>query len=89
MRWISFEVRCLISSLLIAPGKLQNERSIDCVYSSRYLSTFNYVYLRAQHEAERLGNTIDKEYAWPISFPNCTTRLRMYIVIRKQNLIAL
>lgn len=46
-------------------------------FSFRYLSTFNYVYLRVQHEAERTRN-IDKEHVWPISFPDCTPKLRMY-----------
>jgi flagellar biosynthesis GTPase FlhF len=47
--------------------------------SSRYLSTFNYIYLRAQHEAEKRGkNMIEKEYVWPLSFPDCTPKLRMY-----------
>ncbi|CAF1390193.1 unnamed protein product [Adineta steineri] len=42
---------------------------------SWYLTIFNYVHLRAQHEADRRGN-IDKEYVWSKSFPNCTPKLR-------------
>ncbi|CAF3254966.1 unnamed protein product [Rotaria socialis] len=44
-------------------------------HSSWYLSTFNYIHVRAQEHAERHGQ-IDKEYVWPLSFPNCTDRLR-------------
>lgn len=44
-------------------------------HSSWYLSTFNYVHLRAQDQATRTGQ-IDKEYVWPLSFPHCTDRLR-------------
>lgn len=44
-------------------------------HSTWYLSTFNYVHLRAQEEAERTGQ-IDKEYVWPLSFPQCTDQLR-------------
>ena len=44
-------------------------------HSSWYLSTFNYVHLRAQEQADRTGQ-IDKEYVWPLSFPDCTDRLR-------------
>lgn len=42
--------------------------------STWYLSTFNYVRLRSQVEADRNGE-IDKEYVWPLSFPHCTEQL--------------
>ena len=43
--------------------------------STWYLSTFNYVHLRSQAEADRNGQ-IEKEYVWPLSFPHCTEQLR-------------
>lgn len=36
--------------------------------SSWYLKTFNYIYSRVKKEVE-------KEYVWPLSFPDCTDRL--------------
>ena len=45
-------------------------------HSTWYLSTFNYVHLRAQEQADRTGAQIDKEYVWPLSFPQCTDQLR-------------
>ena len=44
--------------------------------SSRYLSTVKYIHLQAQRDADLQGSSIDKEYIWPISFPDCTPRLR-------------
>ncbi|CAF3948926.1 unnamed protein product [Adineta steineri] len=44
-------------------------------HSRWYLDTFKYVNLRAQQLADRSG-TIDKEYTWDESFPECTPRLR-------------
>ena len=44
-------------------------------HSSWYLTTFNYIHLRQQEEIDRTGK-IDKEYVWPLSFPQCTDRLR-------------
>jgi hypothetical protein len=43
-------------------------------HSSWYLSTFNYIHLRAQEQIDRTGQ-IDKEYVWPLSFSQCTDRL--------------
>lgn len=45
-------------------------------HSSWYLTTFNYIHLRHQEEIDRTGVPIDKEYVWPLSFPQCTDRLR-------------
>ena len=47
-------------------------------HSTWYLSTFNYVHLRAQEDLDRNGQ-IDNEYAWTLSFPQCTDRLRAVI----------
>lgn len=44
-------------------------------HSTWYLSTFNYVHLRAQQQADRMGRQVDKEYVWPLSFPHCTQQL--------------
>lgn len=44
-------------------------------HSTWYLSTFNYVHLRTQEKADRIGQ-IEKEYIWPLTFPKCTDRLR-------------
>ncbi|CAF2913034.1 unnamed protein product [Rotaria sp. Silwood2] len=43
-------------------------------HSTWYLSTFNYVHRRAQEEANRRGQ-MEKEYVWPLSFPDCTDQL--------------
>lgn len=43
----------------------------------RYLTTFKYIHLRAQEEADRRG-VIDKEFVWPLSFPDCTPQLREF-----------
>ena len=45
------------------------------LHSSWYLTTFKYIHLRAQQEADARGD-IDKEYIWPFSFPQCTAQLR-------------
>lgn len=52
-------------------------------YATRYLSTFKYVRLRAEEEADLTG-AIDKEYLWPGSFPECTPQLRMYTEIQSR-----
>ena len=44
-------------------------------HSSWYLTTFNYIHLRAQEDIDRNGQ-IEKEYVWPLSFPQCTDQLR-------------
>ena len=59
-------------------GTSQEKKSFGLVshHSPRYLSTFKYIHLQAQHDAALRGVPVDKEYAWPISFPDCTPRLR-------------
>ena len=47
-------------------------------HSSWYLTTFNYIHLRAQEDIDRNGQ-IEKEYVWPLSFPQCTDQLRQAI----------
>ncbi|CAF2979311.1 unnamed protein product [Rotaria socialis] len=43
-----------------------------------YLEILKYIHLRAEMEADLKGN-INKEYLWPVSFPDCTHRLREII----------
>lgn len=64
-----------IASALKTSSMGNIEDSIHIFFFSRYLTTFKYIHLRAQEDADRRG-TIDKEYVWPLSFPDCTPQLR-------------
>ena len=50
-----------------------------CGLSSRYLTTFNYIHLRAQRNADLMIN-VEKEFIWPHSFQECTHALRTYSI---------
>ncbi|CAF2260335.1 unnamed protein product [Rotaria magnacalcarata] len=47
--------------------------------SSWYLEILKYIHLRTEMEADLKGNNNNKEYLWPVSFPECTHRLREII----------
>ena len=64
------------SSWFVKQKKKKVRKLLVHCASSRYLLTLKYVHLQAQHQAALRGDAVDKEYAWPISFPDCTPRLR-------------
>ena len=78
MPWISSNIWHPRNFSLAAPGMTYSmKRQIPFPFYFRYLSTFNFVYLRAQQEMDRLGGT-EKEYVWAVSFPDCTPALRTF-----------
>ena len=65
MESVDITVSCSIINPILLP------------FFCRYLTTFKYIHLRAQEQADRRDH-IDKEYVWPLSFPDCTPQLRQF-----------
>ena len=67
---------CQRNSSVIVPVRKETKQIYILIPLSllRYLTTFDYVHLRAQHEVDRKGE-VDKEFVWPNSFADCTPQL--------------